>query len=65
MGHEVIVVEVKLMRGRTLVSVNVNVVVDVYGGVEPVIGLVEDLVFVDLRDTAHSCQLEGGGTCVL
>lgn len=60
MGHEEIAVEVELMRGRTLVSVNVNVVIDVYGGIEPVIGLVEDLVFVDLRDTAHSCQLKGG-----
>lgn len=64
MWYEVIGVEVELMRGRTFVGVDVDIVIDVYGGTEPVVGLVEDLVLVDLRDTAHRCQLEGGGTCV-
>ena len=51
-------VEVELVRRRTLVCVDVDVVIDVDGRAEPVVGLVEVLVLVDLRHAAHSCELE-------
>ena len=60
MGHEVIGIEVELMSRRTFASVDVDIVINVYGRAKPVIRLIEILVFVDLRHTAHSGQLEGG-----
>lgn len=41
MGQEVIGVEVELMSRRTLARVDVDIVIDVNGRVEPVVRLVE------------------------